>query len=38
MSDVLLIPIDLYEIQFETNGLEMIAENKLQSFKIYTNG
>ena len=33
MSGVLLIPIDLNEIQFETNGLEMIVENKTQSFK-----
>ena len=33
MPGVLLILIDLNEIQFETNGLEMIVENKTQSFK-----
>ena len=33
MPGVLLIHIGLNEIQFETNGLEMIVENKTQSFK-----
>ena len=33
MPGVLLILIDLNEIQFETNGLETIVENKTQSFK-----
>ena len=32
MPDALLITINLNEIQFETNGLDMIVENKLQSF------
>ena len=32
MPGVLLIHIGLNEIQFETNGLEMIVENKLRSF------
>ena len=30
----LLIPIGLNVIRFKTNGLKMIVENKLQSFKI----
>ena len=33
MPGVLLIPIDLNIIQFETNGFEMIVANKLHTFK-----
>ena len=38
MPGVFLIPINLNEIQFETNILEIIVENKLQSLIIYMNG
>ena len=33
MPGVLLIPIDLNIIQFETNGFKMIVTNKLHTFK-----
>ena len=32
IPDELLITINLNEIQFETNGVNMIVENKIQSF------
>ena len=32
IPDKLLITINLNEIQFETNGVNMIVENKIQSF------
>ena len=38
MPGVLLIPINLNIIQFETNGFKMSVTNKLHTFKIFMNG
>ena len=38
MPGVLFIPINLNEINFEKNGLNMIVETNYNPFKIYMNG
>ena len=38
MPGVLVIPINLNDIHYETNYLKMIVENKVQFLKVYMNG